>query len=122
MRRWSSLSSLLGRALADLLKLALPACSPSFAPTEDTPLAQMWAGVRTLRYADVRPSPSRSSSPSRPRARTSTDPSLSLQGPDEVHLDQLGRTELKRLQVVQDKYNKIDNKEKNLRGGKHSKL
>lgn len=62
---------------------------------QDTPLAQMWAGVRTLRYAD---------------------------GPDEVHLDQLGRTELKRLQVVQDKYNKIDNKEKNLRGGKHSKL
>ncbi|GAA5856793.1 hypothetical protein JCM8547_008847 [Rhodosporidiobolus lusitaniae] len=51
---------------------------------QDTPLAQMWAGVRTLRYAD---------------------------GPDEVHLDQLGRTELKRVPVVQGKYRKIRAKE-----------
>ncbi|GAA5909633.1 hypothetical protein JCM6882_008448, partial [Rhodosporidiobolus microsporus] len=48
--------------------------------SQDTPLAQMWAGVRTLRYAD---------------------------GPDEVHLDQLGRTELKRVEAVRAKYEKV---------------
>ncbi|GAA5943818.1 hypothetical protein JCM10213_007725, partial [Rhodosporidiobolus nylandii] len=52
--------------------------------SQDTPLAQMWAGVRTLRYAD---------------------------GPDEVHLDQLGRTELKRVDAVRAKYAKIKAKE-----------
>lgn len=36
---------------------------------QDTPLASMWAGLRTLRYAD---------------------------GPDEVHIQQLGRIELRR--------------------------
>ncbi|GAA6034056.1 hypothetical protein JCM8097_000670 [Rhodosporidiobolus ruineniae] len=48
--------------------------------SQDTPLAQMWAGVRTLRYAD---------------------------GPDEVHLDQLGRTELKRVDRVREKYERV---------------
>ncbi|NXD32504.1 ACD11 dehydrogenase, partial [Spelaeornis formosus] len=45
--------------------------------SQDTPLAALWAQVRTLRYAD---------------------------GPDEVHLDQLGRTELKRVDAVRAKY------------------
>jgi acyl-CoA dehydrogenase len=38
---------------------------------QDTPLAQMWSGLRTLRYAD---------------------------GPDEVHLQQLGKIELRRAE------------------------
>jgi len=37
--------------------------------SQDTPLAQWWAGLRTLRFAD---------------------------GPDEVHIQQIGKTELKR--------------------------
>ncbi|GAA6013889.1 hypothetical protein JCM10207_008224 [Rhodosporidiobolus poonsookiae] len=48
--------------------------------SQDSPLPSMWAGVRTLRYAD---------------------------GPDEVHLDQLGRTELKRVPAVREKYERI---------------
>ncbi|KAI1331972.1 acyl-CoA dehydrogenase [Xylariaceae sp. FL0255] len=41
--------------------------------SQDTPLASMWAGIRTLRLAD---------------------------GPDEVHLSQMGRNEIKRAQGV----------------------
>lgn len=41
--------------------------------SQDTPLASMWAGIRTLRLAD---------------------------GPDEVHLQQMGKTENKRANEV----------------------
>lgn len=44
--------------------------------SQDTPLAYMWAGIRTLRLAD---------------------------GPDEVHLQQLGRNENKRGKEVTEK-------------------
>ncbi|KAJ4306586.1 hypothetical protein N0V88_001390 [Collariella sp. IMI 366227] len=44
--------------------------------SQDTPLAGMWAGIRTLRLAD---------------------------GPDEVHLNQMGRNENKRGKVVAEK-------------------
>ncbi|KAK5993645.1 putative acyl-CoA dehydrogenase IBR3 [Cladobotryum mycophilum] len=44
--------------------------------SQDTPLANMWAGIRTLRLAD---------------------------GPDEVHLQQMGRNENKRGKVTTDK-------------------
>ena len=43
---------------------------------QDTPLANMWAGIRTLRLAD---------------------------GPDEVHLQQMGRNENKRGKAATDK-------------------
>lgn len=46
--------------------------------SQDTPLASMWAGIRTLRLAD---------------------------GPDEVHLQQMGRNENKRGKAVTDKIN-----------------
>jgi acyl-CoA dehydrogenase len=41
--------------------------------TEDTPLAALWAGMRTLRFAD---------------------------GPDEVHIAQIGAQELKRAPAL----------------------
>ncbi|OAA75745.1 acyl-CoA dehydrogenase [Akanthomyces lecanii RCEF 1005] len=44
--------------------------------SQDTPLANMWAGIRTLRFAD---------------------------GPDEVHLQQMGRNENKRGKQAADK-------------------
>jgi acyl-CoA dehydrogenase len=44
---------------------------------QDTPLANMWAGIRTLRIAD---------------------------GPDEVHLQQMGRNENKRAPLVTEKH------------------
>lgn len=44
--------------------------------SQDTPLAAMWAGIRTLRFAD---------------------------GPDEVHLAQMGRNENKRGKQAADK-------------------
>lgn len=44
--------------------------------SQDTPLAALWAGIRTLRFAD---------------------------GPDEVHLQQLGRNENKRGKQAADK-------------------
>lgn len=37
-----------------------------------------------------------------------------LQGPDEVHLDQLGRTELKRVPVVREKYARVQKREEEL--------
>ncbi len=46
--------------------------------SQDTPLASMWAGIRTLRLAD---------------------------GPDEVHLNQMGRNENKRGKAVAEKIN-----------------
>lgn len=128
---------------------------------EDTPLAQMWAGVRTLRYADVRclplflfpllslslpyslptrslqhPPPSISLHSSLVRSRRPLDPPrlpperaltsllpphlTSKQGPDEVHLDQLGRAELKRVPVVKTRHEKIIAAE--AKRGRESKL
>ena len=46
---------------------------------QDTPLASMWAGIRTLRIAD---------------------------GPDEVHLQQMGRNENKRAREIREKLQK----------------
>ncbi|KAG0659006.1 hypothetical protein C6P46_005391 [Rhodotorula mucilaginosa] len=60
---------------------------------QDQPLASMWAGVRTLRYAD---------------------------GPDEVHLDQLGRTELKRVPAVREKYARVQKREEELTKNSHT--
>lgn len=48
--------------------------------SQDTPLAMLWAGLRTLRYAD---------------------------GPDEVHLQQLGRLELRRAPALWMEYDAL---------------
>lgn len=58
--------------------------------SQDTPLAQMYAGLRTLRYADV----SSVYRGSFHLARRSLD--RFSQGPDEVHIQQIGERELKR--------------------------
>ena len=59
---------------------------------QDTPLAAIYAGLRTLRYADV---------------SVSLDIFLidmlmkwRLQGPDEVHIQQIGKAELKRVPML----------------------
>lgn len=56
--------------------------------SQDTPLANMWAQIRTLRLAD---------------------------GPDEVHLQQMGRNENKRGKAVTDKINAQKAKSEELR-------
>lgn len=69
----------------------------------------MYAGVRTLRYADV----SLSFAPSMTCAGDLTRHART-QGPDEVHLDQLGRTELKRVPTVREKYARVQKREEEL--------
>jgi len=54
---------------------------------EDTPLAAMWAGVRTLRYAD---------------------------GPDETHIANLGKMELKRVEEVRARHERMIKKQEQL--------
>ncbi|KAJ4417616.1 hypothetical protein N0V85_001778 [Neurospora sp. IMI 360204] len=66
--------------------------------SQDTPLANMWAQIRTLRLAD---------------------------GPDEVHLQQMGRNENKRGKAVTDKINAQKAKAEELRkkyGAKRTEL
>lgn len=55
--------------------------------SQDFPLAQMWVHLRTLRYAD---------------------------GPDEVHLQQQGKRELKRSKTLWQRFDRIQNKSKAL--------
>lgn len=51
--------------------------------SQDTPLAATWAGLRTLRYAD---------------------------GPDEVHIQQIGKQELRRAKALWERQNAIHDK------------
>jgi len=53
----------------------------------DTPLAAMWAGVRTLRYAD---------------------------GPDETHIANLGKMELKRVDEIRARHERMIKKQEQL--------
>ena len=55
--------------------------------SQDFPLAHMWVHLRTLRYAD---------------------------GPDEVHLQQQGKRELKRSEKLWQRYDRIQSKSKAL--------
>jgi acyl-CoA dehydrogenase len=61
--------------------------------SQDTPLAKMWAGLRTLRFAD---------------------------GPDEVHLQQQGKFEIKdRLEYVQARHESVRTAEMRLGVRRH---
>lgn len=55
--------------------------------SQDTELAQRWAGLRTLRIADVRIFF---------LVRPLSQADLLVQGPDAVHIQQVGQRELKR--------------------------
>ncbi|KAM0750146.1 acyl-CoA dehydrogenase [Meredithblackwellia eburnea MCA 4105] len=56
--------------------------------SQDTPLAGRWAGIRTLRYAD---------------------------GPDEVHLQQIGLQELKNAPKLHESQRLLESREQNIR-------
>lgn len=58
---------------------------------QDQPLAKFFAGLRTLRYAD---------------------------GPDEVHMQQIAKAELKRVDALQQRTKKIEELRQNLEKGK----
>jgi acyl-CoA dehydrogenase len=62
--------------------------------SQDTPLAAFYAGVRTLRFADV------SGSVWKEGAGVGRKLMFS-QGPDEVHVQQIGKQELKRVEILQ---------------------
>jgi acyl-CoA dehydrogenase len=62
--------------------------------SQDTPLAAFYAGVRTLRFADV--------SGSVWQEGAGAESTLTFpQGPDEVHVQQIGKQELKRVEILQ---------------------
>jgi len=72
--------------------------------SQDTPLANIAAGLRTLRFADV------CTSLSGRKAIFLT----SCQGPDEVHIQQIGKTELKRSPLLKKKTEDVKRKEQAL--------
>lgn len=80
--------------------------------SSDQELARMWAGLRTLRYADV--------STSRRERGKERKQSLKCgccdQGPDEVHLQQIGKQELKRVPELIAKTETVKRREKGLGG------
>jgi acyl-CoA dehydrogenase len=71
---------------------------------QDQPLAQMWAGLRTLRYADVRHAIVHSVCLAHAHFL------YHFQGPDEVHMLQIGRQELKRVPDLNARTKKINEK------------
>ena len=106
--------------------------------SQDQPLAYFYASLRTLKFADVSHSlllpPYSPLSPScagplgvRARndedrdGRCKLDPPLGIegmiadeQGPDEVHIQQQGKQELKRVQMIQERNGRIREKSKRL--------
>lgn len=60
--------------------------------SQDTPLSYWWAGLRTLRYADV--------SSFLERQPGQLNSLGDIQGPDEVHIQQIGERELKRAEKL----------------------
>lgn len=89
--------------------------------TEDTPLAALWAGIRTLRFADgpdVRPSsllPASSFLSALPRSLlpppAAPNASLTPARPQEVHISQIGLQELKRAPALHAAEKKIKSRE-----------
>lgn len=70
--------------------------------SQDQFLAEAWAGLRTLRFADVRISFS---------IALTIVLRQSIQGPDEVHIQQIGKRELKRATVLTQKANELKKRE-----------
>lgn len=73
--------------------------------SQDTPLAYAWAGLRTLRLADVR---------TLALSTICVSSRLPLQGPDAVHIQQVGQRELKRATALNARTQAIRQKEKQL--------
>jgi acyl-CoA dehydrogenase len=83
---------------------------------QDTPLAYFYASLRTLRFADVRPH-LLSICPSLYFCRLNVvDVDADDKGPDEVHIQQQGKQELKRLPMLRERYDKIREKSSRLLG------
>jgi acyl-CoA dehydrogenase len=86
--------------------------------SQDQPLAYFYASLRTLKFADVRLSYSSSYSSSSflslSHSSCSNDSSrmhlADKQGPDEVHIQQQGKQELKRVPMIRERYGRIREK------------
>jgi acyl-CoA dehydrogenase len=79
--------------------------------SQDQPLAYFWASLRTLKFADVSSSSPlplifRPSLPGRESSLAGAD----KQGPDEVHIQQQGKQELKRVPMLRERYGRIRDK------------
>lgn len=85
---------------------------------QDTPLAQFWANLRTLRFADVRRHCSLLGSDAL------ADAFQLDQGPDEVHIQQIGKTEAKRAAQIKTRFAAIEQRAKQIsaNGGLKAKL
>jgi acyl-CoA dehydrogenase len=77
--------------------------------SQDQPLAYFWASLRTLKFADVSPSISSRIS-TLPPYRESSLAGADYQGPDEVHIQQQGKQELKRVPMLRERYGRIREK------------
>jgi acyl-CoA dehydrogenase len=73
--------------------------------SQDQPLAELYAGLRTLRLADVR---------FFHEALGTSTPLTFFQGPDAVHIQQVGQRELKRAPGLSEKHAEVKRKEKAL--------
>lgn len=72
--------------------------------SQDQPLAYMYASLRTLRYADV----------SGGAACTTLCFYAETQGPDEVHIQQIGKAELKRVEELRQRAARVKSREAKL--------
>jgi acyl-CoA dehydrogenase len=72
--------------------------------SQDQPLAYFWASLRTLKFADVSLILLFSSLWKGFLAETD------MQGPDEVHIQQQGKQELKRVPMLRERYGRIRDK------------
>lgn len=74
---------------------AIPPAHGAEGLSQDTPLASLWAGLRTLRFAD---------------------------GPDEVHIQQIGKAEVKREALIRAASERIESRRNLLEAGAKAKL
>lgn len=73
--------------------------------SQDTPLAYFYASLRTLKYADVSGFPSALSA--HRRDIVTVCGCADKKGPDEVHLQQIGKQELKRVSMLTERRGRI---------------
>lgn len=96
--------------------------------SQDTPLAYFWAALRTLRYADVSVFLCSAShlDPSHPPTPPHLPDLLLIppipQGPDEVHIQQIGKKEAKRIHEIRAMTSRIQAQEKTLLASHKAKL